>query len=132
MMERKFLKADILTLLYIFLLAGCSPNYSKTDIVNTFEETPAELIEEYIENSQMVTTAKYYELSNGTWKTDDFAYKYRLEITGRLNAAEKDTTYVILSNTDDITFEQAWKASGLSSLDSDYFEEDTAKIVAFQ
>ena len=129
-MRKKFMW--ILTLLCIFLLVGCSKSKSKTDIVNTFEETPAGLIEDYIENSKMVTHTKYYEMGDGTWKTDEFTYKYRLEITGRLNSAEKDTTYVILSNTDDITFEQAWKASGLSSNESDYFEEDEAKIVAFK
>ena len=40
-----------------------------------------------------------------------YTYKYRLEVTGRLNNAVEDTTYVILSNIENITFEQAWKAS---------------------
>ena len=54
-----------------------------------------------------------------------------LELTGRMHAAVKDSTYIILSNTDDITFDQAWKASGLSSNMTDYFKEKDAVIVGF-
>ena len=48
-----------------------------------------------------------------------------------MHAAVKDSTYIILSNTDDITFDQAWKASGLSSNMTDYFKEKDAVIVGF-
>ena len=41
---------------------------------------------------------------------ENYAYTYRLVITGRLNNAEKDITYTILSNIENISFEQAWKA----------------------
>lgn len=71
----------------------------------------------------------YYELSDGTWATDENNYKYKLEITGRLNNAAKDSTYVYLSNIEDITFEQASKASGLSSNTEDYFDVETAVLV---
>ena len=63
-------------------------------------------------------------------RTDTHTYKYRLEITGRMNGAAKDRTFVFLSNLEDITFGQAWKASGLSSNTADYFEEEEAKLVA--
>lgn len=109
--------------------SGCSKNKSEAQVINTFEETPIGLIEEYSEEAQMVTTTKYYEMSDGTWKTDKYTYKYRLEITGRLNNAARDTTYVILSNNENITFEQAWKASGLSSNGKDYFKVEDAVIV---
>ena len=59
-----------------------------------------------------------------------YTYKYRLEVTGRLNNAVEDTTYVILSNIENITFEQAWKASGLSSNIEDYFKIEDAVFVA--
>ena len=58
-----------------------------------------------------------------------YTYKYRLEITGRLNNAVEDTTYVILSNIENITFEQAWKASGLSSNTADYFDPAEAVFI---
>ncbi|PWM36216.1 MAG: hypothetical protein DBX46_04950 [Clostridiales bacterium] len=121
--------AVILSVMCVFGMLGCSQNNATASIVNTFEETPVELIEEYFENSQMVTTAKYYEMSDGTWKTDEHTYRYKLEITGRLNNSTKDSTYTILSNTDRITFEQAWKASGLSSNASDYFNIEDTVIV---
>lgn len=69
-------------------------------VVNTFEETPQELVEEYFDNSKVVTLAEYYEMSDGTWKMGD-----------------------------DITFDQAWKAGGLSSNTRDYFKTEDAVIV---
>ena len=58
-----------------------------------------------------------------------YTYKYRMEVTGRLNNAVEDTTYVILSNIENITFEQAWKASGLSGDTADYFDPAEAVII---
>ena len=69
------------------------------------------------------------EMSDGTWQCDGHIYKYRLEISGRLSNAVKDSTYIYLSNIEDITFEQAWKASGLSSNMDDYFDIDEAVLV---
>ena len=71
----------------------------------------------------------YSEMSDGTWQCDGHIYKYRLEISGRLSTAVKDSTYIYLSNIEDITFEQAWKASGLSSNMDDYFDIDEAVLV---
>ena len=68
-------------------------------------------------------------MSDGTWQCDGHIYKYRLEISGRLSNAVKDSTYIYLSNIEDITFEQAWKASGLSSNMDDYFDIDEAVLV---
>lgn len=73
----------------------------------------------------------YYKMSDGTYRTDSCSYRYRLEITGRMSGAEKDSTFVFLSNRKTIPFEQAWKASGLSSSTADYFKEEDAKFVGF-
>ncbi|MDO4327593.1 MAG: hypothetical protein Q4E24_16480 [bacterium] len=97
-------------------------------VVKTYEVTDSESA---FEDDEPVTMVRYYEMSDGTWKTDDYTYQYRLEISGRMGAAAKDTTFVFLSNRKDITFEQAWKASGLSSNMNDYFKEEDAKFVAF-
>lgn len=71
----------------------------------------------------------YVKLPDGTYRLGDMKYKYRLEITGRLNGAVKDTTYVYLSNLEDIPFDRAWKASGLSSNTDDYFKPEEAVLV---
>lgn len=115
-------------ILFLALLTGvfvCSKN-GEAAIVNTFEQTPLERVEE-TEDAVLKT---YYEMSDGTWKADNHVYEYKLVITGRLNHAIKDITYTILSNVKDITFEQAWKASGLSSNSNDYFEIEDAVFVA--
>lgn len=105
-----------LTLLCLFGLAACSKGKEEPYVVNTFEATPVELIEEYVNDNKEITTTAYYEMSDGTWRTDEYTYRYKLVVTGRLRNAVADITYVILSNREDITFEQAWKASGLSSI----------------
>lgn len=120
---------SIIAIIFLLGVVGCSSNKS-LEIINTFYPTDSNLIEEYVENSKEVTSIRYYELSDGTWKTDQYAYKYKLTITGRLSNAIKDITYTILSNSKDITFEQAWKASGLSSNSNDYFKTEDAVIVA--
>ncbi|MEG1019127.1 MAG: immunogenic protein [Oscillospiraceae bacterium] len=120
---------NIIAIVFMLGVVGCSSN-KNLEIINAFEITPSNLIEKYVENSKEVTSIRYYELSDGTWKTDQYAYKYKLTITGRLSNAVKDITYTILSNSEDITFEQAWKASGLSSNLNDYFKEEDAVFVA--
>ena len=125
---RRWIEA-VLLLALVLGLCGCS---GEAEVVNTFAATPEELVSELIEQGAEVTTQTYYELSDGTWKTDDCAYQYRLVVTGRLHNAVKDTTYTILSNIEEITFDQAWKASGLSSSTEDYFAGEDAVFVAIQ
>lgn len=86
-------------------MAGVSfaRSYEKTDSEQAFE------------NTEPVIMVKHYEMSDGIWKTNAYTYQYRLEITGRMANAEKDSTFIFLSNVENITFDQAWKAAGLSS-----------------
>lgn len=121
---KKIIRITLITIM-LFSLFGCSQK--EPSVVRTYEVTDSE---DAFENDELVTVVKYYEMSDGTWKTDDYTYQYRLEITGRMNGAVKDSTFVFLSNSKDITFEQAWKASGLSSYLDDYFKEEDAKFVA--
>lgn len=119
----------------LITLIGCSQRESSSEeptVVNTYEVTDEELSKENFENDELVTMVKYYEMSDGTWKTDTHTYKYRLEVTGRMGNAEKDSTFVFLSNQKEITFDQAWKAAGFSSNMDDYFKEEDAKFVAMK
>ena len=75
------------------------------------------------------TLKTYYELSNGTYMAEDICYKYKLEITGRMHGAAKDSTFVYLSNLETITFDQAWRAAGLGSNTEDYFSPEEAVLV---
>ena len=71
----------------------------------------------------------YYEMSDGTWECDGHSYKYRLEISGTMPNAAVSSTFVYLSNLETITFQQAWKAAGLSSNTADYFAAEDAVLV---
>lgn len=126
---KRIIRMTMLTFILLSLF-GCSKN--EPSVVKTYEVTDSGLTDEYWDNNKLVTMVKYYEMSDGTWKTDNYKYQYRLEITGRMNNAVKDSTYVFLSNKKNITFEQAWKASGLSSDMNDYFKEEDAKLVAMK
>jgi len=125
---KKFVRIILITLI---LLSICGCSSKEVIVVQTYEVTDADLVEEYFDKGEFVNMVKHYEMSDGTWKTDTHTYKYRLEITGRMNAAEKDSTFVFLSNIEDITFDQAWKASGFSSNMADYFKEEDAKFVGW-
>ena len=94
-----------------------------------YEPTPIEQIEAKYANEEFVITKLHYENLDGEWVSEGYTYKYRLEITGRMNNAAKSTTYIVLSNTENITFDQTWKASGFSSNLADYFDPSVAIIV---
>ena len=94
-----------------------------------YEPTPIDQIDTKYDNEEFVITKLHYETLDGEWVSDGYTYKYRLEITGRMNNDAKSTTYIVLSNTEDITFNQTWKASGLSSNMADYFDPADAVIV---
>ncbi len=68
----------------------------------------------------------YYEMNDGTWMCDGYTYKYRLEISGRMPNAAKDSTFVYLSNIEEISFTRAYMAAGLSSNTADYFSPEEA------
>ena len=106
-----------------------SPYAPVTQIKTTYEATGTDVLTYYYNSEQFVTTKTYYELEDGSWMANGYSYKYRLEVTGRTNNAAKNTTYVILSNKQNITFGEAWRASGLSSDMDDYFDPADAVIV---
>ena len=111
-----------------FCWTGCVKNESETYTVQTYERNVKEAVNNPDFNEEVVYHT-YYEMSDGTWKTEEHTYQYRLVISGRLHNAVKDTSYIYLSNIEDISFEQAWKASGLSSLTTDYFKIEDAILV---
>ena len=107
----KKLLALVLALVCVLGLVGCGNH--PLEYVNTIE-------------GNMKT---YYEISDGTWECEGHSYKYRLEISGRMPNAVKDTTYVYLSNIENISFQKAMVASGLSSNTEDYFTIEEAALV---
>ena len=126
MKKRKIVLSIIIAVCTMFCFGGCSQK--EPSVAKTYEKTDSE---QAFENDEPVIMVKHYEMSDGTWTTDEHTYQYRLEITGRMSNAVKDTTFIFLSNTEDITFDQAWKAAGFSSNMDDYFEVEVAKFVGF-
>ena len=109
-----------LAFLLIFLLSACAPKEEKTPEVQS--PTVARTFE-MGENENEHTWVTYYEMSDGTWKTDSYAYKYRLELEGDF------AKITVLSNRDDITYSEAFMNLGFSSRSADYFVPEDAAIV---
>lgn len=100
-------------LLSLFILTGCTQNRTSVQIIETVK-TPF---------------ATYCELSDGTWQYDGYNYQYCLRISGRMPNAAMDSTFVYLSNLEEISFQRAWLAAGLSSNLNDYFSPEEAVLV---
>lgn len=109
--------------------SGLGQNEGGSDIVAVYE---ANTDLEAIPDGEFTIVTTYYELSDGTWSTETQTYKYRLEITGRAGSAVKDTTYLYLSNIEDISFNKAMMAAGLSSNTNDYFDPEDAVFIGFK
>lgn len=71
-------------------------------------------------------------MSDGTWQKNGITYKYRLEISGRMPNAVRDSKFVYLSNLKTISFEQAWKAAVFSSNMDDYFSAEEAVLFSLE
>ena len=82
-----------------------------------------------VKNTVRGSMKTYYEMADGTWMCDDYTYKYRLEISGRMPNAAADSTFVYLSNIEEIPFERAYMAAGVSSSTEDYFQQEEAVLV---
>lgn len=115
-------------------LTGCGENGKQDSVVETFEKTTVtEPYEEWIMHT-------YYKLSDGTWGVDiednktgtveTLFYQYRIVLHDTMPNAEVASNYIILSNRNDITFREAFMASGLSSNMDDYFTKDEAVFVS--
>lgn len=99
-------------------------------VIKTYEVTPMEELDGNRQDGVETVYVPYYEMSDGTWATADYSYKYRLEISGDpRGSSTMIITYVVLSNTQEITFGQALMASGLSSNLDDYFAPEESVIV---
>ena len=71
---KKIIRITLITLMLLSLF-GCSQK--EPSVVKAYEVTDSELT---FENDELVTMVKYYEMSDGTWKTDDYTYQADLVV----------------------------------------------------
>ena len=99
-------------------------------VLKYFEENKIDnIIQKQIRKIFETSLKIYREMSDCTWECEGYTYKYKLEISGRMHNATTDSTFIYLSNMENITFDQAWKAAGLSSNLDDYFAVEDAVLV---
>lgn len=121
----------VVSLLVCAMLSVCFLTNQREQEVPIADEgrIPNINMQQEIKNTFYGNRKTYYEMADGTWLCDSISYKYRLEIKGRLNNSVRDSVYVYLSNRSEISFGEAWKASGLSSDINDYFSVEDAVLV---
>lgn len=99
------------------------------DVINTYYETSEEDWEKQREKGMPVYFTTHYELSDGMWTTNERCYKYRLDLTGRAEDTNITYRFILLSNINDITFEQVWEQWSLHNSNDEYFHPDDTIIV---
>lgn len=123
------------------ILSGCAVRKNEVTVIGGADGPTAIYLSSKAGKEESVQSVKkeyksdfatYYEMDDGTWVYEGRSYKYRLEITGRMNNAVKESTFIYLSNIEDIPFDRAVMASGLSSNMADYFSPDEAVFVGWK
>lgn len=69
-----------------------------------------------------------FSLGDGSWEENGLSYTSCTELIGCIPGTEKEASFTVLSNRD-ITFEEAWKASGLNAEATEFFDPKDAVIV---
>lgn len=65
----------------------------------------AEIVKAYRQSEKDGVCKTYFEMKDGTWKCGGITYPYRLELSGRWPNAEEQSYYVVLTDNEDLTFE---------------------------
>lgn len=118
----------VLLLIALGLCAGCGLTSStETDYPEALM-VDGEVVQTYAAEDKEGRLQTYYQMADGTWRTDDYSYLYKLELTGRMHNAVKDSTFICLSNSEDVSFSKvAW--SMLSSNTEDRLDRKEVVIV---
>lgn len=104
----------VLVVLCSVLFAGCA---KREEIVKTFSQSEEDGI-----------CATYYERKDGTWECGGTAYQHRLELKGRLPNAESDSCFVVLTDNENLTFEEVAKSLYGSLIEDSRAMEDSVIV----
>lgn len=107
-------KKLVLVVLCSVLFAGCA---KREEIVKIFSQSEEDGI-----------YATYYERKDGTWECGGTAYQHRLELKGRLPNAESDSCFVVLTDNENLTFEEVAKSLYGSLIEDSRAMEDSVIV----
>ena len=94
------------------------------------DESCTQVNSEYDIPADITKVEDFHQNKDGQWECNGHTYKNCLIITGRMPSADNDSTYVYLSNLDQISFEEAYKSAGISNDSNEYFDVNDAVYVA--
>ena len=66
---------------------------------------------------KVIAHVGYYEMKDGTWQCEDTTYQFRLKLDGRMPNSELDSCFVVLTNNENLTFEEVSKSLYSSSFE---------------
>lgn len=94
-------------------------DFYETDEVTRYEpkQYTDKIVKVYNKSEEDGIIKTYYEMEDGTWKCDDAIYPFRLVLSGRTPNAVKDSSYVVLTNNERLTFEEVSKSMYSSSME---------------
>ena len=121
--------------------AGVNKEWQTTDaelvafiekIVDITEGSEPYITDMYSWDSYESVFEPYYKMSDGTYKTKDYTYQFCYKRTGKISeTAAGYSTYIILSNEQNVTFDEA-ALSQYSSDSNSFFNPEISKIVAVE
>lgn len=114
----KKLLLECCIIIILVLMVGCGKKGESTNS-NTTDGV------EIASNEPMIS---YTQNEDGTYSTTDFTYKYCIELTGRSPGAVADSTFTVLTNDKEVTFNEVAK-SLYSSNSKDWLNEDETIII---
>ena len=123
-MKKNIIKLFLVVITITIIFSGCF-KYDDMQGINIITTVyPLEYVTNKLYGENSVVNSIYPD------GTDTNTYKYRLEITGRMPNAETDSFFIYLSNVKEITFDQAYKAAGISSDGSVFPKRRSVKSVS--
>lgn len=82
-----------IAVIMLTVLTGCGAAAPKA--VNTYEPEMG--------NNVIV---EYTEMNDSTWQSGGRTYDYRIELTGKAQDSDTESTFVVLTNNNSLTFDQ--------------------------
>lgn len=127
--NRKSLVSVMIILLMVIATAGDTVTCAAG---NLGEDRIREAFESQLRSDNDSGILVPYSAQNGTWVTEDGReYRYQYTLTGRMNNAAMDTTFVVLSNQEKVTFEQCVQDIFSSNMEEHFKPEETIIAVMY-
>lgn len=106
-------KRTAVTVFCLVMCMGCG----KSNVMKTYERSEKDGV-----------TMTYYELNDGTWRCDSTSYQFRLELSGKMPNAAQESCYIVLTDNENLTFEEVSKSQYSSQIEDSKIMEHSVIV----